>query len=101
MPGVRVPSPALGLRERLLEVGPDLLDRLEADREAQQTGRDAVTLPAIAALHGRAGSTQARRVQDHARRRLDGLRVGDIERDQAAEARVAHVLDGRMLAQAP
>ena len=36
--------------ERLLEVGPEGLGILEADAEAEQSGRDAVAFPAVAAL---------------------------------------------------
>ena len=40
-------------------------------------------------------AAEARRVDDQPRRRLDGARLGDVERDQAAEAGVADVLDRR------
>ena len=60
-----------GVRERLLEVGPQLVDVLEADAEAQQAGRDAVALPAGARLEHRLRAAEARRVDDQPRPRLD------------------------------
>src|SRR5690348_2950210 len=98
-PGVRVPSPALRLLERRAEVGPDRVDVLDADRQAEEPDRDAVALPAVAALHRRAHAAERRLVPDQPGRGLDGaLRaVGDVERDQPAEAGVAHLQDGGML----
>ena len=52
-PGVRVPPPALRHLERRAEVGPERVDVLEPDRQPQQPDRDAVALPAVAALHRR------------------------------------------------
>src|SRR6266516_6924268 len=101
-PGVRVPSPALrfsGRGECLLEVGPELVDRLEPDREPEQAGRDAVAFPPVAALHRGANAAEAGRVHDHTGGRLDGARLGDVERDEAAEAWVADILDRRVRAQ--
>src|SRR3954471_3601295 len=82
--------------ERLLEIGPELVDLLEADGEAQQAGRNAPGLPAGAALHRRVGASEAGRVQDQARAGLDGARVRDVEGDDAAEPGIAHGRDARV-----
>src|SRR4051812_14419609 len=67
--------------ESLVQIGPDRLGVLEADREAQQTARDPVALPAVAALHRRMHPAERRHVPDQGRRGLDGARgiVGDVE----------------------
>ena len=57
--------------QRLLEVAPQLLDRLEPDAQAQQARRDAVALPAVAALHRRGDAAEARRVHDQRASGLD------------------------------
>ncbi len=54
----------LGGAERLLEVGPDLVDVLEPNAEPQEPRRDARALPAGAALHRRVRTAEARCVED-------------------------------------
>src|SRR5205085_6421219 len=88
------------LPERLLEVGPERLDVLEPDRQAEQPGRDPVALPAVPALHRRRLAAEARRVEDQLRARLDGAWVRDVERDHAGEAGVAHAPDRPLFLQA-
>src|SRR5437764_13841749 len=87
--------------ERPLQVGPQVLDVLEADRQAEQPGRDASGFPAGSALHRRMCAAEARRVQDQLRRGLDRARVGDVERDHAAEAGITDGRDGGMLLEPP
>ena len=90
-------SASISARKRLLEVGPELVDVLEADAEPEQVLGHAVALPAAARLHRRLDAAEARRVRDQPRRRLDLPRVaGDVEREQPAEARIADGLDLRM-----
>ena len=79
--------------ERLLEVGPERVGVLEPDGEPEQPGGDAVALPAVARLELRADAAEARRVLDRPHRPLDApgcVAVGDVERDEEREARVAH-----------
>ena len=80
--------------QRLLEVGPELLGILEPDREPEQARRDPVSLPAVARLELRARAAEARRVLDRASiarsTRPRGFAVGDVERDEEREPRVAH-----------
>ena len=88
-------------RQRLVEVGPQLVDVLEPDAEPEQVLGHAVSLPAVARLHRRLDSAQARRVLDQAGRCLDLARVAvDVEREQPAETGVADALDLRMLFEA-
>src|SRR3954471_2086397 len=89
-PSVRVRPPALA-SERLLEVVPEHVDVLDTDAEPEQPARYAVALVAVARLDRRADAAEARRVPDQPRRRLDaacGVRVGDVEREEPAEAAV-------------
>ena len=80
--------------QRLLEIGPELVDVLEPDARRSEARRDALALPAAARLEQRArrrrGSSRSR---SRRVRRLDAARrlgaAGDVEREQAAEAGVA------------
>jgi site-specific DNA recombinase len=86
-------------RECLLEVGPERVGILEPDRQAEEPGRDAVPFPARACLDSRGDAAEARAVLDQAGGGFGaarGIGVGDVEREQAAEPRVANGLDGRM-----
>src|SRR5204862_448263 len=90
------------LAQRLLEVGPERLAILEPRAEAEQPRRDAVALPAAAALDQARDAAERARIDDHARRRLDlprRLRIGHVEGEEPAEAGVADNLDRRMGAQ--
>ncbi len=63
-----------------------------ADREPEQPGGAALSLPAVPRLELRARAAQARRVLDRGRRHLHApgrCGVGDVERDQEPEAGVA------------
>src|SRR5215208_4966297 len=83
--------------QSLIEVGPDLLDVLEPDAQPEEPARDPVALPAVPALHRRCDAAEARRVRDEARCGLHRPRVaGNVERDHAAEAGIAHELDRRL-----
>ena len=76
-----------------------LLDRLEADAEPKQARRNPCSLPAEAGLHRGGDAAEARRVRDQSRPGLDearGAPVGDVEGEEAAEARVADGRDGRV-----
>src|SRR5215203_5947882 len=80
--------------QSLLEIGPQLVHVFEPDAEPQQVHRHAVAFPAMARLHGRLDAAEARGVLDQARRGLDLSRISvDVEREQAAEAGIAHFLD--------
>src|ERR671937_610281 len=110
-----MPAAILRRGQRLLEVGPELLDVLEPDAEPQQVLRHAIALPAIPGLDDGVDAAEARCVLDQPRRGLDRARVtGDVEREEAAEtaaheargafvteAGVAHALDARVRAEAP
>src|SRR6266550_7374178 len=70
------------LAQRLLEVGPERLAILEPRAEAEQPRRDAVALPAAAALDQARDAAERARIDDHAGRRLDlprRLRIGHVE----------------------
>src|SRR5581483_5702283 len=87
--------------EGLLEVDPELVRVLEPDGEPQQPGRAALAFPAMTGLDLRARSAEARRVLDQAHGALDAerrLSVGDVERDEPAQAGVA---DDRHVGMAP
>src|SRR5438067_3743362 len=73
---------------------------LEADAQAKQVLRNSLAFPAAAALEQRLDAAEACRIGDHTDGALDRLRVaGDVEREQAAETRVADPLDRWMRGQ--
>src|SRR5215218_6786190 len=85
----------------MLQVRPQLVGVLEPDAEAKEPARDAVALPAVAALDRGADAAEARLVRDQSRRRLDRARVTlDVERDESAEGGIANEGDGGVLAEA-
>src|SRR5262249_36187365 len=60
-----------------------------------------VALPAIARLHRRLDAAEAGRVPDQTRRALDEAHVAvDVEREQPAEAWIAHALHLRVVLKA-
>src|SRR5215210_4616367 len=95
MSSVRVRPPALAI-QRLLEVGPDLTRVLQSHAEPDEVLRYPVAFPAAARLQHRARAAEARGVLDRAHRDLDPagrLRAAeDVERHEAAEARIADAL---------
>src|SRR5436190_18525987 len=92
-------SRPFGLLESLREIGPERHGILEADAEAEQAGRDTVPLPTGAAFHHARDAAEGGGVDDQPRRRLDLVRVGDVERKEAAEAGIADGFDGGMAAE--
>src|SRR6185437_4717389 len=85
------------LRQRLLEVRPEHVHVLEPDAQAEQILWNAVALPAATALQYRVDAAKAGRVGDLLQRRFDLSRVpADIEREHAAEAGIANLVDRRV-----
>src|SRR5208282_5107263 len=75
-------------REGLLEVGQQIVSRLDAGAEAYEPGRDGVPAPPLAALGGRSDATEAGRLVDEPTAReepLSNLGVGELEADDPAE----------------
>src|SRR5512132_1110589 len=82
------------VRERLLEVGPELIDVLEPDAQAEQVLRYAVTFPAAAALQHRVDTAEAGRIRDRLQGPFDARRISpDVEREHPAEAGITHPFD--------
>src|SRR5215218_3354946 len=82
----------------MLQVRPQLVGVLEPDAEAKEPARDAVALPAVAALDRGADTAEARLVRDQPRGGLNRERVAlEVERDQPAEPGVADAGDRRVL----
>ena len=82
-----------------LEVVPERVRVLEPDREPEEARWHALTLPAGPGLDARRDAAEARHVHDQPRRGLDPasrVRVGDVEREEAAEAGIANDGHGRM-----
>src|SRR6187401_2669879 len=85
--------------ERLLEITPEVLGVLEPDRDPQQTRWYARALPAFPCLDPGRDATEARHVRDQPRGSLDtprACRVGDVERHESSESRIANDLDRGM-----
>src|SRR6266511_6060775 len=93
----------LNLAQSPFQVRPELVCLLESDAEPEQPGGNAVSLPAMARLHGRVDTAQAGGVCDQPGRSLDPprrLAVDDVERDQAPDPWVADELPRRVGRQA-
>src|SRR5215213_11870689 len=87
-----------GRSERLLDVFPQRIDGLEPDAQPQEVGRHAVALPAMPRLDGGRRPAEARGIHDTPDCTLDRSGVAaDVEREEAAEAGVAHALHLRVL----
>src|SRR5581483_244300 len=78
-----------GPRERLFEVGPERVDILEPDAQAEKILGNAVAFPPVPGLHDGVDATEARRVRDQEGGGLDPPGVtAHVEREEAAEAAV-------------
>src|SRR6266446_3425914 len=92
----------LGFLEGGRQVVPEGVGILEAGAEAQQAGRHAIALPAMPALHDARDAAERGGVDDQVRRGLDppgGVAVCHVEREEAADPRVAHDLHLGMASQ--
>src|SRR5262249_29385531 len=82
------------VRERLLHVGPELVDVLPPRAPAQHALRYALAFPAAAALEHGIDAAEARRILDQAERRLDASCVDAyVEGEEASEPGITDALD--------